>query len=72
MMELKIDSDLEELALHVQTTYPAEKLVGLSTGLGAIAPALWGHYAQSPVVPLLLRGAPISACDPHIPPCANE
>jgi hypothetical protein len=71
-MHLKIDPDLMELVTIVQSKFPADKLVGLSAGLCAIAPAIWGRYGNEPIIPISLISEPISDCDQQTRPCANE
>lgn len=71
-MHLMADPDLIELATFAQRKFPADKLVGLSAGLCAIAPAIWGRYGNEPIKPLVLVSDPISDCGQQTRLSASE
>lgn len=61
-MRLHADPDVQAVAEFMQRNIPAARLVGVATGLGMIAPALWGQHDPSPVIPLTLQPTIMSGC----------
>ena len=59
-MTVEMDKDVQAVAEFMQRRISAGRLMGVASGLSAIAPILWGLYPQEEVRPIRL-----SADDPH-------
>jgi hypothetical protein len=66
-MKVVMDEDVKRVAEFMQENVPADRLAAVARGVGQLAPILWGHYYNSEIFPLSLRGDEISICAPSVP-----
>jgi hypothetical protein len=59
-LDLLLDPDVKTVLEFMQTRIPTEKLIGVASGVSAIAGTLWGQYAQKSVIAMMLVHPPIS------------
>jgi len=59
-MRIKTDPDIEKVADFMDRNLSCDRMLGVAAGLNAIAPLLWGRYAQGPVQAL----SPVDDSDP--------
>lgn len=67
-MNIEMDSDVRRVAEFMQLNIAAAKLSFVAACLAQLAPTLWGHYGEEPVIALrLLADNPTMDCDLRTP-----
>jgi hypothetical protein len=59
-MKIRINDDLQAAIEFMQSRIQASRLVGVAKGLADLAPVLWGHHPQEPILPMQVLPEPIS------------
>ena len=70
-MNVLLDADVQAVMEFMQEKVEAGRLVGVSRGIAALAPLLWGQYQPETVDPLRLAEPSISGCDPPTQPSSS-
>ena len=58
-MILEMDEHLKSVVEFMQSTIPAEKIVGVANAISALAPSFWGQYGHDDIVAIWLLDDPI-------------
>ena len=66
MIPMETDPDVLAVTQFMQASVSADKLIGVSSAIAQLAPALWGHFDRSEVRALTLSITPV--CEPQILP----